>query len=178
MEAHLIAWPAARCPTVMTTGPCGPWRARSAGVGIGGVFIYKKNTLKPWLKKQWCIPVGGDGGHGGRCWISTEPFRRGRWSALTRPPPSLADVREPLPANGRPRREDYATCSSLGSEPRRGWRHVAIRMQDFAQQCGGWWMRPTPIPVIDNEPHRMASLYETFPIAKPAGVPPHSQAHG
>ena len=28
VEAHLIAWPAARCPMVMTTGPCGPWRAR------------------------------------------------------------------------------------------------------------------------------------------------------
>ena len=64
----------------------------------------------------------------------------------------LADVREPLPAKpGRPRREDYeyqraGTRNLFLTEPRAGWRHVAItkqRTMSFA--IAGWWTRPIPM---------------------------------
>ena len=68
VEAHLIALACSPVPDghgpLDHAGPGG----QGGGVGIGGVFISrdgppaaKKNTLKPWLKKQWCIPkVGGE----------------------------------------------------------------------------------------------------------------------
>ena len=92
----------------------------------------------------------------------------------------LANVRPFIPAApGRPRREDYEYHSAgtrnqfLTREPRRGWRHVAITrqrtMQVFAHQMR--WLVDELYPVIrvvlDNlNTHKMASLYETFPLAE------------
>ena len=83
---------------------------------------------------------------------------------------------------GQPRREDYEYLRAgtrnlfLTCEQRAGWRHVSITkrrtMQDFAHQMR--WLVDEAYPgvpvvrlVLDNlNPHRMASLYDTFPPAE------------
>ena len=112
----------------------------------------------------------------------------------------LADVREPLAAKpGQLRREDYEYLRAgtrnlfLTCEPRAGWRHVSITkrrtMRDFAHQIR--WLLDEECPdvpvvrlVLDNlNPHRMASLYETFPPADARRITKrlefhHSPKHG
>jgi len=100
----------------------------------------------------------------------------------------LAETRTTLPSKpGRPRREDYEYVRAgtrnlfLTFGPRRPFdrlrrRHVAITlrrtMQEFAHQMR-WLVDevypdvPVPGLVLDNlNTHRMASLYETFPLAE------------
>ena len=106
----------------------------------------------------------------------------------------LADVREPLPAKpGQLRREDYEYLRAgtrnlfLACEPRAGWRHVSITkqrtMRDFAHQTR--WLMDEAYPdvpvirlVLDNlNPHRMASLYETFPPAEARRIAKRLEFH-
>ena len=93
---------------------------QGGGVAIGGVFVSRdgppaaeKDTLKPWLKKQWCIPkVGGEFvvAMDEVLYLYAEPFDPQRPVVCFDETPTqlLADVRQPLPAkSGRPRHEDY-----------------------------------------------------------------------
>ena len=110
--------------------------------------------------------------------------REGRWSALTRPPPSCWPRRGHLCRPGPEFRCGRTTSTGgrasrnlfLACEPQAGWRHVAVTqrrtMEDFAQQMR--WLVDEAYPevevvrvVLDNlNTHRMASLYEAFPAAE------------
>ena len=153
----------------------------------------------PWLKKQWCIPkVGGEfvAAMEDVLDLYAEPYDPQRPMVCFDETSTrlLADVTEPLPAKpGRPRREDYEYRREgvrnlfLTCEPRRGWRHVAITrqrtMQDFAQQMR--WLVDEAYPdvpvirlVLDNlNTHRMASLYETFPVAEARRIAKRLEFH-
>ena len=186
----------------MTTGLGG----QGGGVGIGGVFVSgdgppaaKKNRLKPWLKKQWCIPkVGGEfvAAMEDVLDLYAEPYDPQRPVVCFDETSTqlLADVTEPLPAKpGRPRREDYEYQRGgtrnlfLTCEPKAGWRHVVITgqrtMQDFAHQMR--WLVDEAYPdvpvirlVLDNlNTHRMASLYETFPAAEARRIAKRLEFH-
>ena len=57
------AWPAAQRQRAMTTGPCACWLERWWNWGwrppcptMGVSKAAQKNALKPWQKKEWCIP--------------------------------------------------------------------------------------------------------------------------
>ena len=149
------------------------------------VRLRLKNTLKPWLKQQWCIPkVSAE-------YVAhmedvldlyAEPYDPARPVVCFDESSTqlLADTRECLPAKpGRPRREDYEyvragthnlfpTC-----EPKAGWGHLAVAqrrtMQDFAQQMrrlvGQAYADVTVVRVVlDNlNTHRTTSLCEAFP---------------
>ena len=99
----------------------------------------------------------------------------------------LAETRPSLPPRpGLPRRQDYEYRREgtrnlfLACEPLAGWRQVAVTqrrtMQDFAHQMR--WLVDEAYPevpvvrvVLDNlNTHRAASLYETFPAARPGGL--------
>ena len=109
--------------------------------------------------------------------------REGRWSALTRPPPSCWPRRGHLCRPGPEFRCGRTTSTGardtnlfLACEPQAGWRHVAVTqrrtMEDFAHQMR--WLVDEAYPevevvrvVLDNlNTHRMASLYEAFPAAE------------
>ena len=133
-KLHLIALhqPAAQRRRGMTTGlpePCACWRARPGGVAgcrppcpmrrcASGWGWARERPGKPWQKQEWVHPKGKRrlrGPHGLPD-VTTGPARpnpmtpNGRWSALTRPPPSCWPTARPaLPAQpGRPRRQrDY-----------------------------------------------------------------------
>ena len=106
----------------------------------------------------------------------------------------LADITEPLPAKpGQLRREDnqYLRAGTrnlfLTCEPRAGWRHVSTTkrrtMRDYAHQT--CWLMDEAYPdvpvvrlVLDNlNPHRMASLYETFPPAEARRIAKRLEFH-
>ena len=136
--------------------------------GAAGV---KKNDLKPWQKKQWCI---------GQItpeflWrmedvldLYAEPYDPQRPVVCVdeRPYQLLADGRESLPMEpGRPQRVDYeyvrhGACNVfLFFQPRTGWRDVHVTERrtsdDFAQQMK--WLVDEAFPeaevirvVLDN----------------------------
>ena len=115
-----------------------------------GTTAAEKNALKPWQKKQWCIPkVSADfvAHMEDLLELYAEPYDPARPVVCFDETSTqlLADLRPSIPAApGRPRREDYEYLRGgtrnlfLTCEPRRGWRHVAITqqrtMRDFAQQ--------------------------------------------
>ena len=109
----------------------------------------KKNTLKPWQRKQWCIPEVS-GGMEDVLDLYAEPYDPARPVVCFDETSTqlLADARPPIPAKpGRPRREDYEYVRGgtrnlfLTCEPLAGWRHVAVTERrtkvDFAH-CAGW----------------------------------------
>jgi len=146
--------------------------------------VLKKNELKPWLKKQWCIPE-----------VSAEfvaamesvldlyaaPFDE-KLPVVNFDETSkqlIAETRQPLSAPpGAVERFDYeyernGVCNLfMFCEPKRGWRHVAVTaqrtMKDFAHQMR--WLVDEGFPqaervkvVMDNlNTHKPASLDETF----------------
>ena len=180
----------------MTTGRCGPWRFQGGGVGTGYVFVPRerastsqKNTLKPWQRKQWCIPeVSADfvAHMEDVLDLYAEPYDPARPVVCFDETSTqlLADARPPIPAKpGRPRREDYEYVRGgtrnlfLTCEPLAGrWRHVEITERrtklDFAHQMR--WLVVEAYPeaevirvVLDNlNTHRKAPLYEAFPAAE------------
>ena len=110
----------------------------------------KKNALKPWQKKEWCIPqVSAEfvANMEDVLDLYAEPHDPERPVVCFDETSTqlLADAREPMPAKpGLPLRQDYEyrregtrnlflACESLA-----GWRHVAITqrrtMEDFAHQ--------------------------------------------
>ena len=148
----------------------------------------KKNTLKPWQRKQWCIPeVSADfvAHMEDVLDLYAEPYDPARPVVCFDETSTqlLADARPPIPAKpGRPRREDYEYVRGgtrnlfLTCEPLAGWRHVEITERrtklDFAHQMR--WLVVEAYPeaevirvVLDNlNTHRKAPLYEAFPAAE------------
>ena len=159
----------------------------------------KKNLLKPWQKREWCIPqVSADfvAHMEDVLDLYAEPYDPQRPVVCFDETSTqlLADARPPIPAApGQPRREDYeyrrqGTCNLfLAGEPLAGWRQVAVTerrtMQDFAQQLR--WLVDEAYPeadlvrvVLDNlNTHRIASLYETFPAAEARRIAKRLEFH-
>ena len=159
----------------------------------------KKNLLKPWQKREWCIPqVSADfvAHMEDVLDLYAEPYDPQRPVVCFDETSTqlLADARPPIPAApGQPRREDYeyrrqGTCNLfLAGEPLAGWRQVAVTerrtMQDFAQQMR--WLVAEAYPeadlvrvVLDNlNTHRIASLYETFPAAEARRIAKRPEFH-
>ena len=145
----------------------------------------KKNILKPWQKKQWCIPkVSADfvAHMEDVLDLYAEPYDPERPVVCFDETSTqmLADARPPIPAApGQPRREDYEYRREgtrnlfLACEPLAGWRHVEVTQrrtkEDFAHQMR--WLVDEAYPdiavvrvVLDNlNTHCKASLYEAFP---------------
>src|SRR4051812_43460828 len=101
--------------------------------------VLKKNRLKPWLTKRWCIPPKASGEFAWRMEdvleVYTRPYdpRRPLVCLDEVSEQLLADTRPPTgPAPGRPQRVDYeyerrGTANLfLVCEPLRGWRSVRV----------------------------------------------------
>ena len=148
----------------------------------------KKNALKPWRKKHWCLAaVGAD-----FVWrmedvldLYAQPYNETRPVVCfdEQPRQLIGETRGPLPvAPGRPARVDYEYQRAgtanlfLVFEPLAGWRHVEVTAQrtnqDFAQQMKA--LVDTHFPntkqiavVLDNlSTHSPAALDQTFPPAE------------
>ena len=140
--------------------------------------VLKKNALKPWQKKHWCISkVTAD-----FVWRMEDILeryaeaydpRRPVVCFDERPYQLLADARAPLAMKeGRPRREDYeyrrrGDCNLfVVFQPASGWRRTS---QDFARQMK--WLVDEAFPkaelirvVLDNlNTYTPAALYQMFP---------------
>ena len=146
--------------------------------------VSKKNKLKPWQKKQWCIPE-----------VSSEfvarmedvldlyhePYdpRRPKVCFDEKSKQLIAETRSPIPAAaGRVERDDFeykrqGTANLfLFCEPQACWRHIEVTerrtMIDCAQQLK--WLVDERYPEADVirlvgdqlNTHRIASLYEAF----------------
>ncbi|MDZ7296181.1 MAG: IS630 family transposase [candidate division KSB1 bacterium] len=150
--------------------------------------VMKKNALKPWQKKQWCIAqVTAE-----FVWrmedvleLYAEPYDPQRPVVCfdERPYQLLGDTRTPLPMGvGQVRRVDYeyerhGNCNLfLAFQPLTGWRQVHVterrRGTDFAWQMK--WLVDEVFPqaeqvrvVVDNlNIHTPAALYQTFSAAE------------
>ena len=159
----------------------------------------KKNALKPWQKKEWCIPkVSADFvAHMEEVLdLYEEPYdpRRPVVCFDETSTQLLAQTRLALPPRpGIPLRQAYEYRREgvrnlfLTCEPQAGWRHVAVTqrrtMEDFAQQMR--WLVDEAYPevevvrvVLDNlNTHRMASLYEAFPAAEARRIAKRPEFH-
>ena len=190
-EAHLIALACSPPPKGMTTGPCVCWPGRwSSGADAlhvpgGGAPASQKNALKPWQKKEWCIPkVSAEfvANMEDVLDLYAEPYDPQRPVVCFDETSTqlLAETQPALPPRpGLPLRQDYEYRREgtrnlfLACEPLAGWREVAVTerrtMQDFARRMR--WLADEAYPeaevvrvVLDNlNTHRRASLYETFP---------------
>ena len=194
-EAHLVALACSPAPEGhdhWTLGLVG-WQGGRVGIGVlhvprRGAPAAQKNALKPWQKKEWCIPkVSADFvAHMEEVLdLYEEPYypRRPVVCFDETSTKLLAEPRPALPTRpGLPLRRDYEYRREgmrnlfLACEPQAGWRHVVVTqrrtMEDFAQQMR--WLVDEAYPevevirvVLDNlNTHRMASLYEAFPAAE------------
>ena len=157
----------------------------SLHVPRGGAPASQKNALKPWQKKEWCIPkVSAEfvANMEGVLDLYAEPYDPQRPVVCFDETSTqlLAETQPPLPPRpGLPLRQDYEYRREgtrnlfLACEPLAGWREVAVTerrtMQDFARRMR--WLADEAYPeaevvrvVLDNlNTHRRASLYETFP---------------
>ena len=144
----------------------------------------EKNSLKPWQKKEWCIPQVS--AEFVACMedvldLYAEPYDPERPVVCFDETSKqlLAEKRSPIPPKpARRERYDYEYQRNgtrnlfMLCEPLAGWRHVAVTerrtMVDFAQQMR--WLADEAYPasekirvVLDNlNTHKPASLYETF----------------
>lgn len=147
------------------------------------------NQLKPWIKKQWCIPTAPD--------AEFVYHMEDVLSVYTRPydparPPVcmdeintqlLSDIREPLPLEpGKPVRQDYeyerqGVCNVfLACEPLLGKRYTLVASQrtkhewaHFIRSLSDEWYPNAEkiVLVMDNlNTHTLAALYEVFPVAE------------
>jgi DDE superfamily endonuclease len=145
-------------------------------------------VLKPWLKKQWCIPEVS-----AEFVAAMEDVLEGYAELYDPSRPKvnfdettkqlIKETRLPLPAQpGQPPRYDYEYERNgtrnlfLFVEPQAGWRHVNVTAQrtklDFAHQMQ--WLVDERYPeaevvrvTLDNlNTHKPAALYEAFPPAE------------
>ena len=164
-----------------------------------GAQAYQKNALKPWQKKEWCIPkVSAEfvANMEDLLDLYAEPYdpRRPVVCFDETSTQLLADTRTSLPSRpGIPLRQDYEYRREgvrnlfLTCEPLAGWRHVAVTrrrtMEDFAHQMR--WLVDEAYPevpvvrvVLDNlNTHRTASLYETFPAVEARRIAKRLEFH-
>ena len=158
-----------------------------------------KNALKPWQKKEWCIPkVNAEFAANMEDVpdLYAEPYDPQRPVVCFDETSTqlLAEARPPMPPRpGLPLRQDYEYRREgtrnlfLACEPLAGWSQVAVTqrrtMQDFAQQMR--WLVDEAYPetpvvrvVMDNlNTHRTASLYETFPAAEARRIAKRLEFH-
>jgi hypothetical protein len=148
----------------------------------------KKNDLKPWLKKQWCIPAVSTefvAAMEDVLEVYAEPYdpNRPKVNFDETSKQLIKETRQPLPAQpGQPQRfdDEYERNGTrnlfLFVEPQTGRRHVHVTEQrtklDFAYEMQ--WLVDQGYPeatvirvVLDNlNTHKPASLYEAFPPAE------------
>ena len=165
----------------------------------GGPPAAEKNALKPWQKKEWCIPkVSAEfvAHMEDVLDLYAEPYDPKRPVVCFDETSTqlLAETRAPMPPRpGRPQRQDYEYRREgtrnlfLACEPLAGWRQVAVTqrrtMQDFAHQMR--WLVDEAYPevpvvrvVLDNlNTHRTASLYETFPAVEARRIAKRLEFH-
>ena len=203
-EAHLIA---IACSDGRTRGLDDPTACRQGG-GDGvcrehlprdGAPDTQKNELKPWKKKEWCIPeVSGefvarmedvldlyhadyDPDHPVVCFDETSRQL-------------VADKRPVIGAKpGRVERYDYEYKRNgtrnlfMFCEPKAGWRHVEVTERrtavDFAHQMR--WLVDDAYPhtetirlVLDNlNTHKLGSLYDAFKPAEARRIAKRLEFH-
>jgi hypothetical protein len=144
----------------------------------------KKNELKPWLRKQWCVPeVSSEfvAAMEDVLELYAEPYgpKRPKVNFDETSKQLIVQKREPLSGQpGQPERYDYEYERNgtrnvfIFCEPQAGWRHIEVTEQrtkiDFAHQMK--WLVDERYPqaevirvVLDNlNTHKIASLYEAF----------------
>jgi transposase len=147
------------------------------------------NELKPWIKKQWCIPTAPDAEFVYHMEdileVYTRPYDPARPQVCMDEINTqlLSDTREPLPLEpGKPVREDYeyereGVCNVfLACEPLAGHRFTMVAAQRTKQEWAQFIRRLSDecypeadkiVLVMDNlNTHTLASLYEVFPVAE------------
>ncbi|MFL5664013.1 MAG: IS630 family transposase [Ktedonobacteraceae bacterium] len=147
------------------------------------------NELKPWIKKQWCIPTQADAEFVYHMEdvleVSTRSYdsRRPQVCMDEVNTQLLAETRDPLPMEpGKPKREDYeyerqGVCNVfLACEPLTGQRFTMVAAQRTKQEWAQFIRRLSDecypeaekiVLVMDNlNTHTLASLYEVFPVTE------------
>jgi hypothetical protein len=195
-EAYLIALACSRPPD-----GCVRWTLRLLAhtlVELGYVEtvshetvrqVLLTNELKPWIKKQWCIPTQADAEFVYHMEdvleVYTRPYDPARPQVCMDEVNTqlLSDTREALPMEpGQPKREDYeyerqGVCNVfLACEPLRGQRFTMVAAQRTTQEWAQFIRRLSDecypqadkiVLVMDNlNTHRLSSLYEVFPVAE------------
>ena len=132
----------------------------------GSAQASQKNALKPWQKKEWCIPkVSAEfvANMEDVLDLYDEPYdpRRPVVCFDETSTQLLAETRPSLPPRpGIPLRQDYEYRREgvrnlfLACEPLAGWRHVAVtqrrpsgvRWRTSPIRCVGWWTKLIRIP--------------------------------
>jgi transposase len=162
--------------------------------------VLRKNRLKPWLTKRWCIPPEQSGAFVWRMEdileVYTRPYdpRRPLICLDEASKQLLADKRPPRPAApGRAARYDYeyerrGTANLfLWCEPLRGHRHVTITDRrtklDWARVIKGLVDAHYPdaeriVLVLDNlNTHTPAALYEAYSPAEARRIVERLEIH-
>lgn len=158
------------------------------------------NKLKPWIKKQWCIPTQTDAEFVYQMEdvlsVYTRPYDRARPQVCMDEINTqlLADTRDPLPMEpGKPKREDYeyvreGICNIfLACEPLTGLRYTMIAAQRTKHECAEFIRRLSDeyyrtaekiVLVMDNlNTHTLAALYEVFPVAEARRLAQRFEVH-
>ena len=162
--------------------------------------VLKKNALKPWLTKRWCIPPEQNGEFVWRMEdvldVYTRPYdpKRPQVCMDEASTQLLGDARPPRMAKpGKPARYDYeyernGTANLfLVTEPLRGWRHVLVTERrtklDWARVIKDLVDVHYPhaeriVLVLDNlNTHTPAALYEAFPPAEARRIVERMEIH-
>lgn len=147
------------------------------------------NELKPWIKKQWCIPTQADAEFVYHMEdvleVYTRPYdpRHPQVCMDEVNTQLLAETRDPLPMEpGKPKREDYeyerqGVCNVfLACESLAGKRYTMVAAQRTKQEWAEFIRRLSDeyyphaeriVLVMDNlNTHTLASLYEVFSVAE------------
>jgi transposase len=149
----------------------------------------RANELKPWIKKQWCIPTQPDAEFVYHMEdvlaVYTRPYDP-RYPQVCMDEINtqlLSDTRDPLPMEpGKPRREDYeyerqGVCNVfVACEPLSGQRFTMVAQSRTKQEWAEFIRRLSDeyypdaqkiVLVLDNlNTHTLAALYEVFPVAQ------------
>jgi transposase len=162
--------------------------------------VLKKNRLKPWLTKRWCIPPEQSGEFVWRMEdilkVYTRPYDPARPQICLDEASTqlLKHARPPRMAKpGKPGRYDYeyernGTANLfLVTEPLRGWRHVEVTERrtklDWARVIKDLVDVRYPdaeriVLVMDNlNTHTPAALYEAFPPAEARRIVERLEIH-
>jgi len=174
--------------------------------GIGGFHLLpngsphaKKNEIKPWLKRQWCIPPQANAAFVCAMEDILALYKRPYdpdFPVICMDETSkqlTKEVRRRIKARpGRTERFDYeyernGVCNLfMFYEPFGGWRHVSVTDRrtkvDWAHQIRALVFDHFPdarkiILVMDNYTHAGASLYEAFPPEEARQIYEHLEIH-
>jgi len=158
------------------------------------------NELKPWIKKQWCIPTAPDAEFVYRMEdvleVYTRPYTPARPQICMDEINTqlLAQTREPLPMEpGKPKREDdeyerQGVCHVfLACEPLVGQRYTMVAAQRTKQDWAQFMRQVADehypeadkiVLVMDNlNTHTLAALYEVFPVAEARRLAQRFEVH-